>query len=47
MTNHCQVVFEPTFIFYFEVPIKLGLEDPNETVRDFTRGICSKLGISF
>ena len=31
----------------YEAPIKLGLEDPNETVRDFTRGICSKLGISF
>jgi epoxyqueuosine reductase len=31
----------------YKAPIKLGLEDPNETVRDFTRGICSKLGISF
>jgi len=31
----------------YEAPIKLGLEDPNQTVRDFTRRICSKLGISF
>jgi epoxyqueuosine reductase len=31
----------------YAAPIKLGLKDPNETVRDFTRGICSKLGISF
>jgi hypothetical protein len=31
----------------YEAPIKLGLEDPNEIVRNFTRGICSKLGISF
>jgi len=31
----------------YKARIKLGLEDPNETVRDFTRGICSKLGISF
>jgi len=30
-----------------EAPIKLGLEDPNETVLDFTRRICSKPGISF
>ncbi len=30
----------------YEAPIKLGLEDPNETVRDFTRRLCSKLGIS-
>jgi epoxyqueuosine reductase len=31
----------------YEAPIKLGLKDPNETVRDFSRGACSKLGISF
>jgi epoxyqueuosine reductase len=31
----------------YEAPIKLGLEDPNETVRDFSRSICLKLGISF
>jgi epoxyqueuosine reductase len=31
----------------YEGPIKLGLEDPNENVRDFSRGICSKLGISY
>jgi epoxyqueuosine reductase len=30
----------------YEAPIKLGLEDPNENVRDFSRGVCSKLGIS-
>ncbi len=29
----------------YEAPIKLGLEDPNETVRDFSRHVCSKLGI--
>ena len=27
-----------------KAPIKLGLEDPNETVRDFTRGICFEAG---
>lgn len=26
-------------------PIKLGLEDPNENVRGFARGVCSTLGI--
>ena len=31
----------------YEAPIKLGLQDPNETVHDFTRGACSKWGISF
>ncbi len=31
----------------YEVPIKLGLEDPNESVRDFSRSVCSKLGIPF
>ncbi len=30
----------------YEASIKLGLEDPNENVRDFSRGACSKLGIS-
>jgi epoxyqueuosine reductase len=30
----------------YEVPIKLGLENPNENVRDFSRGVCAKLGIS-
>jgi epoxyqueuosine reductase len=30
----------------YEAPIKLGLEDPNEHVRDFSRSVCSKLGIS-
>jgi len=31
----------------YEAPIKLGLEDPNENVRDFSGGVCSKLGISY
>ncbi len=31
----------------YEAPIKLGLVDPNEGVRDFSRGVCSKLGIPF
>ncbi len=31
----------------YETAIKVGLEDPNETVRNFTRRTCSKLGISF
>ncbi len=31
----------------YEAPIKLGLVDPNESVRDFSRGVCSKLGIAF
>ncbi len=30
----------------YEAPIKLGLQDPNEKVRDFSRSVCSKLGIS-
>jgi epoxyqueuosine reductase len=30
----------------YEAVIKLGLEDSNENVRDFSRGACSKLGIS-
>jgi epoxyqueuosine reductase len=29
----------------YEAPIRLGLEDANEKVRDFSRGVCSKLGI--
>ena len=29
----------------FEASIKLGLEDTNENVRNFTRSVCSKLGI--
>lgn len=28
-----------------EAPIRLGLEDPNETVRGFARDVCSTLGI--
>jgi epoxyqueuosine reductase len=31
----------------YEAPIKLGLEDPNENVRQFSRSVCSKLRISF
>jgi epoxyqueuosine reductase len=31
----------------YEAPIKLGLEDPNENVREFSRRVCSKLRISF
>jgi len=31
----------------YKAPIKLGLEDPNEKVREFSRGVCSKLRISF
>jgi epoxyqueuosine reductase len=31
----------------YEAPIKLGLEDPNEKVREFSRRVCSKLRISF
>ena len=31
----------------YKAPIKLGLVDPNEKVRNFSRGVCSKLGISF
>jgi len=31
----------------YEAPIKLGLVDPNESVRDFSRRVCSKLGIPF
>jgi hypothetical protein len=30
----------------YEAPIKLWLEDANEKVRDFSRSVCSKLGIS-
>ncbi len=30
-----------------EAPIKIGLEDPSEIVRDFSRRVCTKLGISF
>jgi epoxyqueuosine reductase len=30
-----------------EKAIKLGLEDPSETVRTFSRNVCSKVGISF
>ncbi len=29
----------------YKVPIRLGLEDQNETVRDFSRKACEKLGI--
>jgi epoxyqueuosine reductase len=31
----------------YEAPIKLGLEDPDEKVREFSRSVCSKLRISF
>jgi len=31
----------------YEAPIKLGLEDPNENVREFSHSVCSKLRISF
>ena len=31
----------------YEAPIKRGLEDPNENVREFSRSICVKLRISF
>jgi epoxyqueuosine reductase len=31
----------------YEAPIKLGVEDPNENVREFSRSVCSKLRISF
>jgi epoxyqueuosine reductase len=31
----------------YEAPIRLGLQDPNEKVRDFTRNVCAKLGISW
>ena len=31
----------------YKASMKLGLQDPNEIVRDFTRRICSKLGIAF
>jgi epoxyqueuosine reductase len=31
----------------YETPIRLGLEDPNEKVREFSRSVCSKLRISF
>jgi epoxyqueuosine reductase len=30
----------------YEAPIKLGLEDSSEKVRDFSHNVCSKLGIS-
>lgn len=29
----------------YEAPIRLGLEDTNEKVRDFARSVCSRLGI--
>ena len=31
----------------YEAPIKLGLEDPNENVREFSRSVCSKLQYRF
>jgi len=31
----------------YEAPIKLGLEDADEKVRDFSRKVCSKLGIAY
>jgi hypothetical protein len=31
----------------YEAPIKLGLEDASENVREFSRSVCSKLRISF
>jgi epoxyqueuosine reductase len=30
----------------YDEAIKLGLEDPHQTVRDFSRAVCSKVGIS-
>ena len=30
----------------YDAAIKLGLEDPNQAVRDFSRYVCSKIGIS-
>jgi len=29
----------------YAAPIKLGLEDANENVRNFARSVCSRLGI--